>query len=222
MQSPLMLNDVVIRWIAVSEMQNNVYLLTSPATGQQILIDAADDIDAIAALLASGAADGPGPKDEGNRLDLVITTHRHWDHIRALEAVVESTGAAAVAGENDADAIQTETGVRVGQRWANAHVATFDGFSLSVIELRGHTPGSIAIVLEDSSGTTVIFSGDSLFPGGPGKTSTPEDFTSLMDDLESRVFGRFADDTVVFPGHGAATTLGAERPQLSEWRARGW
>ena len=67
-----------------------------------------------------------------------------------------------------------------------------------------------------------LFTGDSLFPGGPGKTNSPEDFTQLMDDLESRVFAVFGDDTWVYPGHGADTTLGAERPSVPEWRERGW
>ena len=67
-----------------------------------------------------------------------------------------------------------------------------------------------------------LFTGDSLFPGGPGATRTPADFASLMADLTDRVFDRFADDTVVYPGHGLGTTLGVERPHLDEWRARGW
>jgi glyoxylase-like metal-dependent hydrolase (beta-lactamase superfamily II) len=64
--------------------------------------------------------------------------------------------------------------------------------------------------------------GPLLFPGGPGKTNNPEDFTSLMNDLEGKIFDRFDDDTVVHPGHGDDTTLGTERPHLAEWRKRGW
>ena len=93
---------------------------------------------------------------------------------------------------------------------------------LEVIALRGHTPGSIALLYREPSGAAHLFTGDSLFPGGPGKTNSPEDFTSLMDDLERRVFGVLPDDTWVYPGHGDDTTLGAERPHLAEWRARGW
>ena len=63
---------------------------------------------------------------------------------------------------------------------------------------------------------------DSLFPGGSGKTGSPADFASLMDDLEERVFGTLPDETWVYPGHGDDTTLGRERPSLAEWRARGW
>ncbi|WP_288025941.1 MBL fold metallo-hydrolase, partial [Arthrobacter sp.] len=94
--------------------------------------------------------------------------------------------------------------------------------SLHAVHLRGHTPGSIAYVLTDG-GTTLIFSGDSLFPGGVGNTENdPERFTALLDDVEERLFGAYPDDAVVLPGHGDATTLGAERPSLPEWRGRGW
>ena len=91
-----------------------------------------------------------------------------------------------------------------------------------MIGLRGHTPGSVALALRSGEGAVRLITGDSLFPGGPGKTNSEREFTQLMDDLESRVFERFDDDTVVYPGHGKATTLGAERPQLGEWRERGW
>ena len=99
---------------------------------------------------------------------------------------------------------------------------TLGDCSLEVIHLRGHTPGSIALLHRDADGTPHLFSGDSLFPGGPGKTWSAEDFTSLMDDLESRVFDQLPDETWFYPGHGDDSTLGAERPHLGEWRARGW
>jgi glyoxylase-like metal-dependent hydrolase (beta-lactamase superfamily II) len=100
---------------------------------------------------------------------------------------------------------------------------TVGGHSLSVIHLVGHTPGSIALLWEDPAGPPQLFTGDSLFPGGPGNTwGNAEAFTSLMDDLERKVFGVLPDETLVHPGHGAGTTLGAERPSIPEWRARGW
>jgi glyoxylase-like metal-dependent hydrolase (beta-lactamase superfamily II) len=95
-------------------------------------------------------------------------------------------------------------------------------YPLEVIHLRGHTPGSIALLHRDADGRPHLFTGDSLFPGGPGRTTSPEDFTSLMDDLEHKVFSHLDDDCWVYPGHGDDTTLGAERPQLPEWRDRGW
>jgi len=96
---------------------------------------------------------------------------------------------------------------------------TFD-----VIHLRGHTPGSIALALDgpETGGVTQLFTGDCLFPGGLGRTAKPAEFDSLYEDVKTRVFDRFGDDTVVYPGHGDDTTLGAERPHLEEWRERRW
>ena len=88
--------------------------------------------------------------------------------------------------------------------------------SLEVIHLRGHTPGSIALLHRDTNGRPHLFSGDSLFPGGPGKTWSAEDFTSLMNDLEARVFDQLPDETWFYPGHGDDSTLGTERPSLPE------
>jgi len=120
--------------------------------------------------------------------------------------------------------ITMQPGFRDGVRDAlkkHGDVIRFGDIELEVVHLRGHTPGSIALVYRDADGPH-IFTGDSLFPGGPGKTRSPKDFVSLMDDLESRVFGQLPDNTWVYPGHGDDTTLGKERPSISEWRARGW
>ena len=215
----LQLTDVSLRSIAVSELSNNVYLLTSATTGRQVIIDAADDVEAIEALVEAGAKDGPAG---AAHVTDVLTTHRHWDHVRALKPIAERYDARTVAGANDAEAITEESGQPIDHPVAHGETLSFDGFSLEVIELRGHTPGSVAYVLRDSGGEVVIFSGDSLFPGGPGKTWSSEDFASLMDDLEERIFDVFDDAVHVLPGHGDPTTLGAERPQIPEWRARGW
>jgi glyoxylase-like metal-dependent hydrolase (beta-lactamase superfamily II) len=94
--------------------------------------------------------------------------------------------------------------------------------ALEVIHLRGHTAGSIALLHRDTDRTPHLFTGDSLFPGGPGRTWSAADFTSLMDDLESRVFDQLPDETWFYPGHGKDSTVGIERPHLAEWRARGW
>ncbi|MET0525423.1 MAG: MBL fold metallo-hydrolase, partial [Nocardioides sp.] len=93
---------------------------------------------------------------------------------------------------------------------------------LETITLAGHTPGSVALLYVDPDGSPHLFTGDSLFPGGPGRTTNPEDFTSLMDDLEAKVFERLPDETAFYPGHGNDSTIGVERPHVAEWRARGW
>ena len=206
---------LTIRSISVSGMDNNVYLLTAKASGEQLLIDAADDLPAIRQLLADGAADTSAEP----RLALVATTHQHWDHVRALEDLVAETGARTAAGADDADALP----VRVDQRLGHGETLSVDGFALTAVHLRGHTPGSIAFVLQDAEGPAHIFSGDSLFPGGVGNTQQdPARFNSLLSDVTERLFNAYPDTAVVHPGHGKPTTLGAERPHLAEWRARGW
>lgn len=209
------LTDVTIRSISVSEMENNVYLITAKATGAQVLIDASDDAAAIQRLIADGARDAAMPA----RLVLIITTHSHWDHVRALADVVEATGARTAAGTEDIPDIAVPTDVPL----ADGDVGNFEGFDLEAISLRGHTPGSVALAYRDPNGPVHLFTGDSLFPGGVGNTGgDAERFTSLYDDVVERIFERFDDDTIVHPGHGKPTTLGAERPALPEWRERGW
>ncbi|MGG5174928.1 MBL fold metallo-hydrolase [Pseudarthrobacter sp. J1763] len=209
------LPEVTIRSISVGEMDNNVYLLTSRKSGAQVLIDAADDLPAIQQLLADGASDAAADA----QLALIATTHQHWDHVRALAGLVAATGAKTAAGTDDADELPAAVDVRLEHQ----DVGTFDGFELTAVHLRGHTPGSIAYVYQDPAGPAHIFSGDSLFPGGVGNTDKdPERFASLLKDVRERLFDVYPDATLVHPGHGKSTTLGAERPHLDEWQERGW
>lgn len=206
---------------SVSAMDNRCYVITSKADGTQVLIDAADDTDTLLALLAAGAA----TVDEAAaaRLSAVATTHSHWDHTRALAAIAASEDdPTLIAGANDVEAIRAERDVAIDAPVDHGDVGDFGSFSLTAVHLRGHTPGSIAYVLERPE-ATLIFSGDSLFPGGVGNTDKdPARFASLIDDVEERLFGAYPDDALVLPGHGEPTTLGAERPQLGAWRERGW
>ena len=209
------LRDITIRRISVSEMDNNVYLLTAKESGAQLLIDAADDLPAIQALLADAAADTAATP----RLELIATTHQHWDHVRALPELVKATRAKTAAGADDAPELPVPVDVLLD----HGDVGNFDGFDVRAVHLRGHTPGSVALVYEDPEGPAHIFSGDSLFPGGVGNTEKDSArFNQLITDVSERLFDVYPDDTVVHPGHGKPTTLGAERPHLEEWRARGW
>jgi glyoxylase-like metal-dependent hydrolase (beta-lactamase superfamily II) len=193
-----------------ARMSNNCYLLRCTDTGDQVLVDAADEAPRLLELIGDGG------------LTAVVTTHQHWDHHRALAEVVQATGATVIAGEPDADAITEQTGVAVDQRVGESDRIPVGTCSLAVIPIAGHTPGSICLVYDDGSGHPHLFTGDSLFPGGPGRVTSPEDFDSLMDDLEAKVFGTLPDATYFYPGHGNDSTLGAERPSLAEWRARRW
>ncbi|HEY3340031.1 MAG TPA: MBL fold metallo-hydrolase [Propionicimonas sp.] len=207
------LPELVLRRIAVSGMDNNVYLLTAPS-GDQLLIDAAAEPDAIAELLASG----------GGTLRGVLTTHSHHDHIGALAAVIAANPEAeTLAGDADADAITAATGVPITRRLRDGDRVALGGLELAVIALRGHTPGSVALAHTAPGTAPQLFTGDSLFPGGVGNTQRdPQRFASLLADVVDRIFEAYPDDTVVWPGHGRPTTLGAERPHLDEWRGRGW
>jgi glyoxylase-like metal-dependent hydrolase (beta-lactamase superfamily II) len=198
---------LTITKVSVGPMDNNAYLLRCTQTGEQLLIDAANEAPRLLSVVG----------DAG--LSTVVTTHRHQDHWMALSDVVAATGARAVAHPADADGLPVPT-VPV----ADGDSVTVGRVSLDVIHLVGHTPGSIALLYRDPSpgGFPHLFTGDSLFPGGPGRTTNPTNFNSLMDDLEAKVFGRLPDETWFYPGHGKDSTLGAERPAIPEWRARGW
>ncbi|HPZ49696.1 MAG TPA: MBL fold metallo-hydrolase [Propionibacteriaceae bacterium] len=222
MASETLIHDlplVTIRAVSVSSMDNDVYLLTSKDSGAQVLIDAAAGIRKIRRMLEESADDA----SESTRLTLVVTTHSHWDHVRALRELADETGVRTASGRADASAIEAQTGIRIDVRLDNGDVGMFEGFDLTAIELRGHTPGSIALAYAPADGPVHLFTGDSLFPGGLGNTNKdPERFATLYADVTSRLFDVYGDDTIVHPGHGKPTTLGAERPHLAEWLARGW
>ena len=200
--------QVEITKLVVGPMSNNAYLLRCTQTDEGLLIDAANEADRLRELVAF----------EGPPVSAILTTHRHADHWQALAETVEFAGAAVYAGDEDADALP----VAVDERLHHGDEITVGDASLSVIHLRGHTPGSVAVLYRDPEGVPHLFTGDSLFPGGVGKTLTPENFTSLIDDVEQRIFAELPDETWFYPGHGNDSTLGAERPHLGEWRARGW
>ncbi|MFB7270299.1 MBL fold metallo-hydrolase [Streptomyces sp. NPDC056244] len=200
------LTALMISKVAVGPMENNAYLLRCRATGEQLLIDAANDAATLLTLIG----------DDG--IASVVTTHRHGDHWQALAEVVAATGARTYAGRYDAEGIPVPTDVLV----EDGDTVRVGEIALTALHLVGHTPGSIALVYDDPHGHPHVFTGDCLFPGGPGRTTEPADFTSLMDGLEAKIFGPLPDETWIYPGHGNDTTLGAERPQLAAWRARGW
>ena len=154
------------------------------------------------------------------KLSLILTSHQHFDHWQALSAVAEATGAPTAAHQLDAEPLP----VKPDRILANGDTVKIGELSFDVIHLRGHTPGSVALALSGPAAgdATQLFTGDCLFPGGVGKTWKAGDFTQLLTDVTSRVFDVFPDSTVVYPGHGDDTVLGAERPHLDEWRARGW
>lgn len=200
-----MTKELSLHALSVSEMDNNCYLLAAGEEG--LLIDAADDAPAILALA----------EQAGVHITAVLTTHRHADHHRALVEVLAATEATHYSSFLDSPALPAPVDVEL----EHGDTLPFAGHAFPVSILRGHTPGGVAIAAE-VDGRTHLFVGDSLFPGGLGKTSSESDFVRLYRDVESRIFEQYPDETVVLPGHGGSTTLGAERHNLPEWWERRW
>ena len=204
------LGPIRLHKLAVGSFGNNCYLLVHRGSGDALLVDAAADWPRIAATVRAAGA----------RVRGIVTTHRHADHTGALVEAVEATGATTYAGAADAAHLPVPVDVPLehGDR------IELGDQRIAVLGLRGHTPGSVALVVADDTGRHHLLSGDSLFPGGVGATDhyPYQSFDRLLADVTERVFDRYDDDTWVYPGHGADTTLGAERPHLAQWRERGW
>ncbi|MDH6141062.1 glyoxylase-like metal-dependent hydrolase (beta-lactamase superfamily II) [Kitasatospora sp. GP30] len=198
------LAHLMITKVAVGPYDNNAYLLRCRATDEQLLIDAAADAPTLLETV-------------GDRLATVVTTHRHQDHWNALAEVVAATRARTAAGRFDAEGIPVHTDLLL----ADGDTLEVGRCRLTVRHLVGHTPGAIVLIYDDPEGHPHVFTGDCLFPGGPGRTTQPDEFKSLMEGLEAKVF-TLPDESWIYPGHGNDTTLGRERPQLPEWWARGW
>lgn len=204
------LDALTITKISVGPMDNNAYLLVCRSTNEALLIDAANDHERLSDLLGS-SPDRP-------RLRTIVTTHQHADHWQALSALAGAHGTSTAAHELDAAVLPVPPDVLVD----HGDTINVGEVPLSIIHLRGHTPGSIAVVYDDPTGHPHLFTGDSLFPGGVGKTTSADNFASLINDVEDRLFAVLPDDTWFYPGHGDDSTLGKERPSLAEWRSRGW
>lgn len=191
-----------IHKLVVGPYDNNVFVLRCKATGDAVLLDAANEHDKLLELC----------KRLGVRT--ILETHGHWDHIQAVPAVRD---AGFEVGVTAADAemlpsydylLEDDTVIDVGR------------LRLHTILTPGHTPGSICFLVE---GSPVLFSGDTLFPGGPGATKFPgSSFEKIIESIEGRLFSTLDAGTIVMPGHGDDTTIGRELPHLQEWIDRGW
>ena len=193
---------VEVHRAVVGPMDNNVYVVRCKHTGEAVLIDAANEHDLLLEMC----------RDLGVRR--VIETHGHWDHIQAVPAVRDAGFDVAVT-QADADMLPA-----YDQLLEDDSLLAVGDLRMRTIATPGHTPGSMCFSVE---GTPLLFSGDTLFPGGPGATKFPGgDFDAIIRSIEDRLFSRFGAETLVLPGHGADTTIGTEAPHLQEWIDRGW
>ena len=187
--------------LIVGPFENNVFIVRCKSTGDAVLVDAANEHDL---LLQVCRATG---------VRRVLTTHGHWDHIQAVEAVRDAGIDVGISAE-DAEMLPAYDFV----------IADDDVYSVGELRLRavhtpGHTLGSTSFILEDEP---LLFTGDTLFPGGPGNTSTPgASFEQILESIDKRLFA-LSPDMLVLPGHGLDTTIGEERPHIQEWADRGW
>ena len=192
---------VEVHKVVVGPVENNVFVIRCTSTGEAVLIDAANEHERLLDLC------------RGLGVRTVLETHGHWDHIQAIPAVREAGYEVGVTAEDAAMLpsydylLEDDTVVEVGR------------LRLRTLHTPGHTPGSMSFHVE---GTPLLFTGDTLFPGGPGATQYGGDFATIIGSIEGRIFSKFDESTIVLPGHGLDTILGTESPHLDEWVARGW
>jgi glyoxylase-like metal-dependent hydrolase (beta-lactamase superfamily II) len=192
-------DDLIVRKIEVGEYENNVYVLECPTTHDALLIDGCFEAD----TLIKGA--------DGANIVGIVQTHGHFDHVQALAELKERLGVPVYAHPAE------EYPIEIDQKLSDGDTITFGERSVTVLHTPGHTPGGVCLLYGKH-----LISGDTLFPGGPGNTwEDPEKFAQIIGSIESKLFV-LPDDTAVYPGHGKDTTIGTERPQLQEWKDRGW
>jgi glyoxylase-like metal-dependent hydrolase (beta-lactamase superfamily II) len=188
--------------LVVGPIDNNVYVVRCRQTGDAVLIDAANEAERLLRVARSLGVRS------------VVTTHGHWDHVGAV-AACRDAGIEVWVREEDAARLSG-----YDRLLDDDAVHPVGDLALRTLHTPGHTPGSICFALE---GTPLLFTGDTLFPGGPGNTTFEGgDFATIINSIEQRIFNVFDEATIIWPGHGASSTIGVERPHLEEWVARGW
>jgi glyoxylase-like metal-dependent hydrolase (beta-lactamase superfamily II) len=192
-------DDLIVRKIRVGTMENNVYVLECPETHEALLIDASFDADRIL------------EESDGARFVAIVQTHGHMDHVQALPELKERLQVPVHAHPGE------DYPVVVDAELADGQELRFGKRAVTVLHTPGHTPGGVCLYAPGH-----LVSGDTLFPGGPGNTwGDAEAFAQIVASIENKLFV-LPDDTAVYPGHGDDTTIGRERPQLQEWKDRGW
>lgn len=193
---------VDVHKVVVGPYDNNVFVIRCTETGEAVLLDAANEHELLLELCSSLG------------VQTVLETHGHWDHIQAIPAVRDAGYEVGVTAEDASMldsydyVIEDDSVIEIGR------------LRIRTAKTPGHTPGSICFHVEN---TPLLFTGDTLFPGGPGATGLEGgSFDQIITSIEDRLFSKFDGDTIVLPGHGDDTTIGAESPQLQTWVDRGW
>jgi glyoxylase-like metal-dependent hydrolase (beta-lactamase superfamily II) len=188
------------------DVDNNVWIIGDDT--EAVVIDAAHDADAIAEAIGD------------RRLTAIICTHAHNDHIDAAPALADRTGAPILLHADDLPLWkQTHPDRAPDGELADGQVVVVAGVELAVLHTPGHAPGAVCLY---APALNALFSGDTLFAGGPGATGRSySDFPTIVDSIRERLLG-LPGNTVVYTGHGDTTTVAAEAPHLQEWIDRGF
>jgi glyoxylase-like metal-dependent hydrolase (beta-lactamase superfamily II) len=196
-----MTSEPELKQFSVGPMDNNVYILVDPDSGECVLFDAPTEAGRILDAL------------QGTTLRYILMTHADLDHVGALDEVRRATGAEVGAHRLEAHRMPSPPDFEIN----DGDVIRFGNVELRALHTPGHAPGSLSFVVGD-----ILIAGDTLFPGGPGGTSGPhQDFNQIIESIRTKLF-TLPDETRVYPGHGGSTTIGNERPHLQEWIDRGW
>lgn len=196
-----MASGVELKQFSVGSMDNNVYILIDSETRESVLFDAPTDAERILSEL------------EGTHLKYILMTHCDPDHVQALVAVKQATGAQVGVDAREADRMPLPPDFEIHE----GDTFAFGRSNVRAISTPGHSPGGVSFVIDD-----ILIAGDTLFPGGPGNTERPDgDFSTIIENIRGKLL-TLPDNTVVYPGHGKSTTIGAEKPHVQEWIDRGW
>lgn len=199
---------IVVDKIEVGPLENNCYVVRDPASSAAIVLDAPFEADTIARHC------------DGLAVGEIVLTHGHFDHVSCLADLRDHLGVPSACHADDVAMMP----VGPERTIADGDTVGVGSLQLRALHTPGHTPGGLCLYYQplDGASPPVLFSGDTLFPGGPGNTARElGDFPTIIASIRDKLFA-LRDDTIVMPGHGLDTTIGDERPHLQEWVERGW
>ena len=191
-------DSIQIERLSLGPFGTNSYLLICQKTGASVIVDAPGDAEKILKRL------------EGTHPKYILMTHNHMDHVDALAALKSALNVPLAAHEDDAGGLP----VKPEQFLNDGDTISFGEIQLKVLHTPGHTPGSLCFL----TGSYLI-SGDTIFPGGPGKTWSPDDFKKIVESLTNKIF-TLPDETQVYPGHGDATVLKKEKHEFEAFSSK--